>query len=146
MKSIREFALSLLLVSGLAMIPVMPAVAHHSFAGYDLTQTLTGSATIKEFRWGAPHSTGVFVIKSKDGKESELTLASSSPTSFLRQGFNPRDFKVGEKVDLSWHPSKSGAPGGLMAGMKLKDGRVFNEKEYLQTASGQVERQAESAK
>jgi len=25
--------------------------AHHSFAGYDMTKTLTAEATLKEFRW-----------------------------------------------------------------------------------------------
>jgi hypothetical protein len=130
--------LSLLLVPTVSLVTAMPAAAHHSFAGYDLTQTLSGKGTIKEFRWGAPHSMGVFVVKDKDGKEVALTLASSTPTNFVRQGFNPKDFKVGEKVELTWHPSKSGATGGLMSSMKLPDGRIFNEKEYVQ-AGDQVE-------
>ena len=146
MNRIRIFALSLLLVPTLSLVSVAPAAAHHSFSGYDLSQTLSGKATIKEFRWGAPHSTGVFTIKDKDGKDMDLTLASATPGNFLKQGFNPRDFKVGGKVDITWHPSKSGATGGLMTSLKLPDGRIFNEKEYAQATGDQAAQAVEPPK
>jgi len=116
---------SAILVAGLAA----PLSAHHSFAGYDMSKTLSASATLKEFRWGAPHSMVVFTIKGADGKPRDVTMASASPVALARQGFKPRDFKPGDKMEITWNPSKSGAIGGQLKSMKLPDGRKFNDAE-----------------
>jgi hypothetical protein len=120
------FGWSAVLAAGLAA----PLSAHHSFSGYDMQKTLSGSATLKEFRWGAPHSMVVFMIKGADGKPQEVAMGSASPAAFAKQGFKPRDFKVGEKMEITWRPSKSGATGGLLATMKLADGRTFGDNEF----------------
>ena len=117
---------SVILAAGLTA----PVSAHHSFAGYDMTKTMSAPATLKEFRWGAPHSMVVFVIKGADGKPQEVTMASASPAALNRAGFKPRDFKVGDKMEVTWHPSKSGAVGGTLVGMKLADGRKFGDAEF----------------
>ena len=126
----------------MAMTLALPASAHHSFAGYDMSKTLTAQATIKEFRWGAPHSTAVMVIKGPDGKPQEITVQCGAPTMFVRQGFAPKDFRAGDKVDIGWHPSKSGAPGGVLASMKLPDGRAFKDVEFAQATASQAEKVA----
>ena len=129
MKAIKESFFSQVLASALLLILATPVLAHHSFAGYDMTKTLTSNATLKEFRWGAPHSSAVFVIK-KDGKDESLMLASGTPSMFVRQGFRPKDFKAGDRVEISWHPSRSGAIGGSLATIKLPDGRTFKDVEF----------------
>jgi len=112
-----------------------PVSAHHSFAGYDMKKTVSAQATIKEFRWGAPHSSAVFTIKAQDGKLDQITIGSAPPTSYVKQGFKPKDFRVGDKVEIVWHPTRAGNPGGLLAMIKLSDGRVYEEAEYAATLS-----------
>jgi hypothetical protein len=75
----RAMALRAVLWPMLLMAIAAPASAHHSFAGYDMSKTSNAQATIKEFRWGAPHSAAVFVIKGSDGKQQEVTVASAAP-------------------------------------------------------------------
>jgi len=122
-----------------------PVSAHHSASGVDMAKILSAEATLKEFRWGAPHSAVVFVIKGADGKPQEVSMASASPASLTKQGFKLRDFKRGDKMQITWHPAKSGAIGGALASMKLADGRTFNDVEFgpggigLQDAAQQVE-------
>jgi hypothetical protein len=116
---------SAILAAGLAA----PLSAHHSFAGYDMSKTISAPATLKEFRWGAPHSMVVLTIKGADGNPRDITLASASPVALARQGFKPRDFKLGDKMEVTWNPSKSGALGGQIKSMKLQDGRKFTEAE-----------------
>ena len=125
-----------------AMSIALPVSAHHSFAGYDMTKTVTAPATIKEFRWGAPHSSVVLVIKGQDGKSQEVTVGSAAPSMFVKQGFSPKDFRVGDKVDITWHPTRNGAPGGVLSSMKLPDGRTFKDTEFAQAVAGQAERAA----
>ena len=47
-------------------------------------------------------------------------------TSIASQGFKPKDFRVGTKVTLSWHPNCNGTPGGELTELKLEDGRVLH--------------------
>ena len=60
--------------SMLAMAITAPVWAHHSAAGYDLSKTLSAQATLKEFRWSAPHSAAVFTIKGPDGKPNKAII------------------------------------------------------------------------
>jgi hypothetical protein len=125
-KSWRMIGLSLLL-------PVaVPAWAHHSFVGYDRTTSVKAEhATLKEFIWGAPHAAAVFVYTDAGGKESEIHLTTASPPSFVRQGFQVADFKVGDTMDVTWFPAKSGRIGGMLATLTLADGRTFKDTELF---------------
>ncbi len=106
----------------------VPAIAHHSFAAYDMNQTLSAEGTLKEFRWGAPHSSMVLVYLDK-GKEKQMSIVSGSPLMFSKQGLTPRDFKRGDKVKVTFHPNISGQPGGAMASVKLSSGKSFSDTE-----------------
>lgn len=105
-----------------------PAIAHHSFAAYDLNQTLSAEGTLKEFRWGAPHSSLVLIYVDK-GAEKQMSIISGSPLLFSRQGLSPRDFKRGDKVKVTYHPNISGQPGGALATLKLPNGKSFSDTE-----------------
>ncbi|MET0868631.1 MAG: DUF6152 family protein, partial [Pseudorhodoplanes sp.] len=82
-----------------------PVLAHHSFGAYNMNAIESASGTLKEFRWGAPHSSLVIISKDKKGKTTEMSIVSGSPLMFSRQGFSPRDFKRGDKVSVTFHPN-----------------------------------------
>jgi hypothetical protein len=128
-----------------AMVMTAPAWAHHSAVGYDFSKTLAADATLKEFRWVSPHSSLVVVIKGPDGQAEEMTVTSATPAVFAKQGFTPKDFKVGDKVKITWHPAKSGHLGGALGTMKLPDGREFKDVEFG-TAGALAAQQADSVK
>jgi hypothetical protein len=107
----------------LVLAVAAPALAHHSASGYDLTKTYTAEVTIQEFRWGAPHTTAVMVMKDKNGKNQEMIIASTTPANFVKQGFKLKDFKVGDKVAITWHPARNGNPGGTLSTINL--GRTY---------------------
>jgi hypothetical protein len=129
----------------IACAMISPVLAHHSFVGYDMGKTLTAKAVLKEFRWGAPHSTAVFTIKDADGKDVDMTIASATPTMFVKQGFTPRDFKVGEAMDVAWHPARNGNLGGALAGITLADGRKFKDTEFQELTKKEVGTQGATA-
>jgi hypothetical protein len=108
----------------------LPVFAHHSAAGYDMKKTETAQATIKEFRWGAPHSSAIFIVKGPKGEPQELVTSSATPAMFLKQGFKPKDFKIGDNVEIMWHPTRNGTAGGILSRIKFGDGRVFNDLEF----------------
>jgi len=127
----HKFAHRWLLVPALTVsvgLAAGQASAHHSFAAYDMNQTLTAEGTLKEFRWGAPHSSMVLIYLDK-GVESQMSIVSGSPLLFAKQGLNPRDFKRGDKVTVTYHPNISGQPGGALKTLKLPNGKFFSDTE-----------------
>lgn len=114
---------SALLCATLACAVAVPASAHHSFAAYDLAVTKAVSGTLREFDWNAPHSAVTVAYQGADGKPSEITVITTAPNMIVRQGFNAKDFKAGQKVDLTWHPNRNGLEGGELVELKLEDGR-----------------------
>jgi hypothetical protein len=131
----------------MAMTITAPVWAHHSFAGYDTDKTLTAQATLKEFRWSSPHSAAVFTVKGPSGKPEDMQVASATPAMFVRQGFKPKDFQIGDKMEITWHPAKSGQLGGILASVKFADGRVFKDGEVAPgLEKSDVLKQAETAK
>ncbi|EIZ79921.1 hypothetical protein WSK_1516 [Novosphingobium sp. Rr 2-17] len=120
------------MVAGLGLMAA-PVLAHHSFAAYDMKTLKTASGTLKEFRWGAPHSSMVLIYKDK-GKDAQMSIVSGSPLMFSKKGFAPRDFKRGDKVKVVYHPNANGAPGGALAGLTLSDGRTFSDDEAERAA------------
>jgi len=115
------------------------ALAHHSFNTYDMSKTVAVSGTLKEFRWGAPHSSMVLVYKDKKGATAQMSLISGSPLAFYKQGFAPRDFHKGDKVQVTYHPYVNGMPGGALATLTM-NGRTFSDKEAAAAISGGADR------
>ena len=109
------------------MVHACPAVAHHSFAAYDTTRTETAPGVIKEFHWSAPHCALVVTVDMPGGLTKDLLLVSGAPIMFAQQGFNPKSFRSGDKVQVEWHPNRNGSDGGSLASITLPDGRVFHD-------------------
>lgn len=120
----------------LAGLVAAPALAHHSFAAYNMNKVQSAAGTIKEFRWGAPHSSMVLIYKDAKGKPGEMSIVSGSPLMFSKQGFVPRDFKRGDKVTVTFHPNANGTPGGAMASLTLPNGRTYSDSEAAKVSPG----------
>lgn len=113
MKRIKIFA-PVLLIS----LPVVPALAHHSFAMFDQTKTTElKDVTVVRFAWVNPH---VFLVV-KSGTKT-YTLEASSPALMQRMGWKFNTVKVGNKIDVAFNPLRNGKPGGSLTRARLPDG------------------------
>ena len=119
-----------------AAVAAAPAFAHHSFNAYDVSKTESVAGSIKEFRWGAPHSSLVLIYVDKSGKQQTMSVVSGSPLMFSKQGFAPRDFHRGDKVTVTYHPNTSGAAGGALASLTLPSGKTYRDAEVALAAPG----------
>ncbi|MGA3156976.1 MAG: DUF6152 family protein [Steroidobacteraceae bacterium] len=113
----------------LALIGASAAQAHHSAAGVDQNKTITVSGTLKDFDFSAPHSQIIVVSQDDTGAMVETRVSTVAPNALVKQGFKAKDFVVGDKVEMSYHPNLNGA-GGLMVTLKLGDGRVVKGSLY----------------
>jgi hypothetical protein len=104
-------------VTGL-MVLVSPAPAHHSYAMFDRTQTLTVSGTVRTFLWANPH-VYLWVYVDKDLYAFEF---GGGPNALVRSGWSKETLKAGDKITVTYNPLKDGRTGGEFVSVVLPDG------------------------
>ena len=116
---------------GLAMIAVavaaIPAVAHHSFAVFDASKTMTVEGAVKEFHWTNPHSWIFLMVPNAQGQPEEWPIELGSPSGLVRQGWEPKTLTAGMKVKVMIRPLKDGKNGGQFLSVTLPDGKRLGD-------------------
>lgn len=100
------------LVAVAALLTASSTFAHHSFAMFDQSKTVTLQGTVKDFRWSNPHVFIQLMVKNDDGTEEEWSIEMTSPEHLVRVGWKPGTLKPGDKVTLNIHPMHDGVKGG----------------------------------
>jgi hypothetical protein len=103
----------------------MPAAAHHSFAMFDQSKTVTLKGTVTEFQWTNPHSFIELDAPGAGGKMEHWGIELNSPNNLTRQGWRRSSLKPGDVVTITINPLRNGMKGGLFNTVVLPDGRVL---------------------
>jgi Family of unknown function (DUF6152) len=98
-------------------------LAHHSFAMFDHTRTLTLKGTVTKFQWTNPHAYIEMDVPGSDGKTTHFTIECTSINMMQRLGWRSNMIKAGDQVKATVAPLLSGQPGGLLLDVVLPDGR-----------------------
>jgi Family of unknown function (DUF6152) len=99
-----------------------PAFAHHSFAVYDRTKTLTLKGTIKNFQWTNPHCVVWVLVQPEGGGEpQEWSIETTSPGVLTRGGWTRNSIKPGDRVAVEFNPLRDGSHGGGLNSVTLLD-------------------------
>jgi hypothetical protein len=99
-----------------------PAAAHHSFAMYEPTKTLTFKGTVKSFQWTNPHVIlWVLVQPDGGGAPQEWSFETTSPGVLTRNGWTRQSLKAGDKVSVTFSPLRDGSRGGGLNSVTLLD-------------------------
>ncbi len=101
-----------------------PALAHHSFAMFDLNQEKTLVGSVKDFQWTNPHTWLWVEVPSAAGDAETWGIEGMSPNFLARRGWSKTTLKPGDKVSVVIHPVKSGEHGGSFMRITLPDGKV----------------------
>ena len=100
------------------VLNVSLAFAHHSFAAYDSTRTITVKGTISEFRWINPHA--ILVVRA-DSSQGGATWAIelSSPGNLTRSGWTRSLVRAGDVVEVIAQPLRDGSTGAACQKVRL---------------------------
>jgi hypothetical protein len=109
-------------VLGLLMAMTTMAVAHHSFAVFDHTRTLTIRGTVTKFQWTNPHAFLEVDIPQPDGTMKHFSIELTSINMMQRVGWRSNMIKAGDKITAIVAPLLSGDPVGLGLEVTLADG------------------------
>ena len=88
------------------------ALAHHSFAMFDQSKTITLEGAVKDFRWTNPHVFIQLLVKNESGADEEWSIEMTSPEHLARAGWRPATLKPGDELTLNIHPMRDGIKGG----------------------------------
>ena len=109
----------------LAILMVAPAFAHHSFAVYDHTRTLTLRGTVTRFQWTNPHGFIEMDVQQSDGSVKHYSVELTSINMMQRVGWRSNMIKPGDKVQVVVAPLLSGERVGLGLEVVLADGNTM---------------------
>jgi hypothetical protein len=108
-----------------------PVFAHHGTGiSYDLNAPLaTVKGTVAEFAWRNPHVSVFIDVKDDKGAVVRWGLEHNNVSTLARQGYSRNSLKVGEEVTAVIHPSRSGAPVGLIVKIILANGKEILQRQ-----------------
>jgi hypothetical protein len=106
-----------------AALAALPASAHHSFAMFDNTRSVTLHGKVTAYQWTNPHS--YLDIDADDGKggTKHYTMEMTSPNMLHRGGWSSRTVKAGDVVTAVMSPLRDGQSGGLLLELTLPNGK-----------------------
>ena len=101
------------------------ASAHHSFAMYDHSKTLTLRGSVTRFQWTNPHAYIELDVPEANGAIKHYSLECTSINMMQRNGWRSNMIKAGDKVKAIVAPLVNGDPGGLLLDVTLPDGKTL---------------------
>lgn len=113
--------ITLAIVAG-AFFAAAPATAHHSFAMFDNTRTITLTGTVKEFEFVNPHSWIHMMVRNDAGMPEEWAFEMGSPGQLASAGWKKDSLKVGDVITIAARPMKDGSHGGSAGTIKNANG------------------------
>jgi hypothetical protein len=113
---------SMAAAAAVALAAAGPAPAHHSFAMYEPTKTLTFKGTVKSFQWTNPHVVVWVVVQPEGGGAAEeWSFETTSPGVLTRNGWTRQSLKAGDRVSVTFSPLRDGSHGGGLNSVTLLD-------------------------
>jgi hypothetical protein len=96
--------------------------AHHSFAMFDATKSVSQKGTVKEVQWTNPHVWLKLTVTEQD-KTVQLDYEGAAIAVLKRANWLKDTVKPGDEVTVTGHPYKDGRGGGSIDYLVLADGR-----------------------
>jgi len=100
------------------------ALAHHSYAMFDLSKSVFVSGTLAKHEWVNPHTfVWLYVEKADQPGKYDLYAFENGPiTMLMRNGWTKDTLRVGEKLTVQYFPLKDGRTGGSFVKAIHEDG------------------------
>jgi len=119
----RNFAIFAVLVLGLLLSGGLLSAHHGTGVAYETDKWVTVKGTVTEWIWSNPHCGILFDVTDDQGNLVHWGAELGNPHQLSQAGFSRDVIKPGDKVTITGHPSRSGAPRVEFHDMLLPDGR-----------------------
>jgi hypothetical protein len=118
----KKFLCTCLATSIICLAGTIPAWAHHGYAAYDETKTLSLKGTVTDYELANPHSTMSFDVKDEHGKVETWVAEAGHIRLMQDEGWTRTTLKPGDNVTFFFHPAKNGSHAVDLVKVLLPDG------------------------
>jgi len=101
----------------------VPASAHHSWSGYDMSHTTTVKGTVTQFQWGNPHMWINFEVRDDKGAVENWSAGGPGPNRLAKSGWDSNILKPGDVITFVGYRIKDGTYIMKLEKIVLPDGR-----------------------
>ena len=107
----------------------LPALAHHSFAMFDKSkEVVLKNAIVKDWQWTSPHTWLYVLVPNGTRNPDKYSIEGGNPGVMRREGFAKGSLAPGDTVTIYVAPMRSGAKGGSLNAVLLKNGKLLGER------------------
>jgi hypothetical protein len=112
-----------LMLAPLALVAAAtPVLAHHSYGMFDMQKNAVAEGTVKSYQWTNPH---IWIDVNLAGGGS-LAIEGDAISLMQRKGWTRNAMKPGDRIRVTYHPLKSGQPGGSLVSAAINGANVGN--------------------
>jgi hypothetical protein len=113
------------MTGAMASAIVTPCMAHHTFAMFDSTRSVTLHGTVKELQWTNPHCFLEVLVPTED-TVAQWSIEMHSPLLMYQAGWRPGIVKPGDKITVVISPMKDGRNGGSLISAVAASGKTLS--------------------
>jgi hypothetical protein len=119
---------ALLLIVAIALAAVsVPAGAHHSFAIYDMSQSVEFEGVVDTVKLRNPHMALTLITTQADGSKRTINFVEGAPANMLvRMGLNPEDVAPGKRIKTIGAPRRDDSNAFFLKAIILPDGKQYS--------------------
>ena len=115
------------------------ALAHHSFAMFDLSRYRLVEGNVTGWDFNSPHSWLHIEGLDEEGRMQTWSFEGAAPMHAARQGVSGSTFRKGEFVRVVMSPLRDGRPAGAMCFVIKEDGSVARPNDGICDALAVIE-------
>lgn len=112
--------------TGVTLLQVLPALAHHSYAMFDDKTTVDLQGTVKEWRFTKPHTWLILTVE-ENGKSNDWAIEGPTTNGLQPRSWNQGTFRPGDRIKVEVNPLRDGRKGGAFIKATFPDGRILTE-------------------
>lgn len=109
----------------ICMMMVTSVLAHHGTSLYQMDKQIVLTGTVKEWRWGSPHTWLWITVPASSGASEEWSIESPPPNWMQRQGWSEKTLKAGDRVSIKASPRRGEARAGILVEITRPGGEVL---------------------
>jgi len=107
-------------------VAAAPVQAHHSFAIYDMDQSIAFDGVVETLKMRNPHMAMTLTVTKDDGTQGTINFIEGAPANMIvRQGLDPADIAVGKPIKAIGAPLRDDPHAYFLKAIILPDGRRF---------------------
>ena len=100
------------------------ALAHHSFAMFDMSKNVTYKGTVIEYHLENPHSHIIIKVPESEGSlAGAWDIEGGAVNIMVRQGWTKTTYKAGDPITVVGHPMKDGSKAASLFYALLPNGK-----------------------